>query len=176
MISGTEGGHTVSLQALWRSGARLTGRLSGFEGGVAYFDDDLADNIAFADALSARVLGRLDEFIESAGIDAPTRENDPADAVDAEATRLTSPGSIDLRAAGVTTIVWSTGFGGDFGYLDVDGALDERGQPIHEGGVSPVPGLFYMGFPWLRSRASGIILGIPEDAEAIVAEVERTLG
>ena len=176
MISGTEGGHTVSLQALWRSGARLTGRLRGFEGVVAYFDDDLAENVAFADALSARVLGRLDEFIESAGIEAPLREGDPPDDVDAEATRLTSPDSIDLGAAGVTTVIWSTGFGGDFSYLDIDGALDGRGQPVHQGGVSPVPGLYYMGFPWLRSRASGIILGIPEDAEAIADEVERALG
>ncbi len=76
----------------------------------------------------------------------------------------------------MTTIIWSTGFGGDFSYLDVEGALDGHGQPVHDGGVSPVPGLFYMGFPWLRSRASGIILGIPEDAEAIANEVERALG
>jgi hypothetical protein len=39
-----------------------------------------------------------------------------------------------------------------------------------------VPGLFYMGFPWLRTRASGVILGIPDDAEAIAGEVQRALG
>ena len=154
MISGTEGGHTISLQALWRSGARLTGRLRGFEGSVAHFDDDLSDNIAFADDVSARHLGRIDDYIESAGIDAPPPEAE----------------------AGVTSIVWSTGFGGDFSYLDIEGAFDCHGQPVHDGGVSPVPGLFYMGFPWLRTRASGIILGIRDDAEAIATEVERALG
>jgi putative flavoprotein involved in K+ transport len=176
MISGTDGGHTISLQALWRSGARLTGRLKGFENGVASFDDNLGDNIAFADALSARILGRIDDFIEANGIDAPARENDPVDDVDAEALKLKSPASLDLAEAGVTSIVWSTGFGGDFEYLDVEGALDSRGLPVHNGGVSPVPGLFYMGFPWLRTRASGIILGIRDDAAAIAAEVERALG
>jgi putative flavoprotein involved in K+ transport len=176
MISGTEGGHTISLQALWRSGARLTGRLRGFEGSVASFDDNLGDNIAFADGLPARILGRIDDYIESAGIDAPAREDDSIDDVDAEALKLHSPASVDLSEAGVTSIVWSTGFGGDFAYIDVEGALDGRGLPVHNGGVSPVPGLFYMGFPWLRTRASGVILGIPDDAEAIAGEVQRALG
>ncbi len=91
MISGTEGGHTVSLQALWRSGARLTGRLRRFDGGVAHFDDDLGDNIALGDTSSRRMRGMIDAYIEGAGIDAPQRECDPADDVDAEALRLASP-------------------------------------------------------------------------------------
>ena len=50
---------------------------------------------------------------------------------------------------------------------------DENGRPIHKRGISPVPGIYFLGFPWLHSRKSGIIHGIDEDtrfiAEAIVA-------
>jgi putative flavoprotein involved in K+ transport len=48
-------------------------------------------------------------------------------------------------------------------------------MPIHERGVSPVPGLYFIGFPWLNSRKSGLIYGITEDAERIVNAIAEQL-
>jgi putative flavoprotein involved in K+ transport len=71
-----------------------------------------------------------------------------------------------LHAEGIRTVIWSTGFTADFSWIDAP-VQDPDGAPIHERGVSPTPGLYYLGFPWLSSRKSGIVLGIESDAEYI---------
>jgi putative flavoprotein involved in K+ transport len=48
-------------------------------------------------------------------------------------------------------------------------------MPIHQQGISPVPGLYFIGFPWLRSRKSGIIYGIEEDAHYITSAIKKLL-
>ena len=53
--------------------------------------------------------------------------------------------------------------------------LDEHGGPIHEHGVAKVPGIFFVGFPWLWTRKSGIILGVDEDAAFIADRVADRL-
>ena len=85
-----------------------------------------------------------------------------------------SPSELDLGAAGVGTVIWATGFGGDLRYLGVP-VLDEFGAPIHEHGVANVPGVFFLGFPWLWTRKSGIILGVHEDASFIADRVAERL-
>jgi len=54
-VSGTRGGHTVSYQALERRGATLLGRLAGVAGHRVALGDDLAANVAHADAASAEL-------------------------------------------------------------------------------------------------------------------------
>jgi putative flavoprotein involved in K+ transport len=85
---------------------------------------------------------------------------------------------LDLEDRGVSTVIWATGFTGDFSYLSFDVGLDDHGIPVHTGGASPVDGLFYVGFPWLRIQMSGLVGGSTEDApavvEALVARREAT--
>jgi putative flavoprotein involved in K+ transport len=38
-----------------------------------------------------------------------------------------------------------------------------------------VPGLYFMGLPWLSKRKSGLIYGVGEDAEYIAGAVVRYL-
>jgi putative flavoprotein involved in K+ transport len=71
---------------------------------------------------------------------------------------------------GIRSIIWATGFVGDFGYLK-DDVTDEWGRPVHRNGISSAPGLYYAGLPWLRKRKSGIINGIGEDAAFIADRV-----
>jgi Predicted flavoprotein involved in K+ transport len=68
-------------------------------------------------------------------------------------------------------VVWATGFRFDYGWLQIPGALDEGGKPLHERGVSPVEGLYYVGLPWQTSRNSALIGGVGKDAEAIVRRI-----
>ncbi|WP_192823218.1 NAD(P)/FAD-dependent oxidoreductase [Rufibacter sp. LB8] len=70
-------------------------------------------------------------------------------------------------------IVWATGFRPEYGWLRVDGALAENGSPVHQNGVSPVTGLFYVGLSWQRSRSSALLLGAGRDAQFIA---QRLLG
>jgi putative flavoprotein involved in K+ transport len=68
-------------------------------------------------------------------------------------------------------VVWCTGFGGDFSFLDP--ALGTaQGAPRRQDAAGPVPGLWYLGLRWLRRRCSGILFGFAGDA-AIVADAVR---
>lgn len=73
----------------------------------------------------------------------------------------------------VEAVLWCTGFHSRYDWLDVPGALDGEGNPLHRHGASPVRGLHWMGLPWQRTLASSIIHGVDADArltaERIVA-------
>jgi putative flavoprotein involved in K+ transport len=167
-------GHTISLQHLARAGAVLLGRTLGVNEGRLELDGRLGAYVRFADERSAKFQQDIDAAILRAGGALPADEDDPADVAAPELYDASGPAELDLRAAGVGAIIWCTGFTADFGWLHLP-VLDARGGPVHEGGVSPVPGLFFLGFPWLRKRKSGIILGIAEDAARIADEVGEHL-
>lgn len=48
---------------------------------------------------------------------------------------------------------------------------DGDGRALHQRGIYPVPGIYFLGFPWLHSRKSGIIHGIDEDARFIAETI-----
>lgn len=166
-------GRTVSLQALQRAGARLMGRVSGVSNGRLVGDDGLAEHIAFGDGFSAQIKTAIDGFIAATGADCPPPDDDPADLPAGPEVAAAGIGSVDLSEVGA--VIWSTGFTGDYGWLGV-APLDGRGQPIHDRGVSPTPGIYFVGMPWQHTRKSGIIFGIDEDAAHVVAAVADFLG
>jgi putative flavoprotein involved in K+ transport len=63
----------------------------------------------------------------------------------------------------VDAVVWATGFRTGFDWLDVPGAI-VGGEPVHVRGVSPVPGLYYLGLPWQHTRGSALLGFVGEDA------------
>ena len=81
---------------------------------------------------------------------------------------------IDLRAAGIRTVLWATGYRRSYPWLRVP-VLDVRGEIVQRHGVTPVPGLFTLGLRFQRRRRSHFISGVGSDA-AFVAEriAERT--
>lgn len=167
-------GHTVSLQSLGERGVILLGRPTAIEGDRMLLDDTVGANIELGDRKSAETKAAVDDGIRTAGLEPPALEPDPADEPHPDPLSVCSPAALDLDEAGVGTVVWATGFGGDFGYLRVP-ALDEGGAPIHQRGVSNVPGIYFLGFPWLSTRKSGIILGVDEDAAFVAGRVAERL-
>ncbi|MBU1226201.1 MAG: NAD(P)-binding domain-containing protein [Actinobacteria bacterium] len=163
-------GRTVSLQGMQRQGVGLMGRLVGIVDGVLTTDDRLADHVAFADGFSAQFKRDVDTHIAANGIDAPGGEDDPIDAPAGPEIAEAGLTTLDLAAAGVTTVIWCTGFRASFDWLQVP-VTDDLGRPVHVRGVSPVPGIYFLGFPWLHSRKSGIIFGIDEDARHITETI-----
>jgi putative sterol carrier protein len=65
---------------------------------------------------------------------------------------------LELATAGVTSIIWATGFTLDYSWLQVN-AFDENGKPKHQRGVSSEPGVYFLGLPWLSCRGSSFIWG-----------------
>lgn len=168
-VSGTDGGHTVSLQSLARDGAHLLGRLVGIDGSTAQLAPTLRACAEFADQRAAETRAAIDRYIAANGIDAPAAEPDPQeppmpDLEDAEAVTL------DLDRAGVSSIVWCTGFEGDLGWID-PGLRDTEGRARHRRGVADTPGLYYVGLPWLSRRSSGLLLGVGADAEHVAGRI-----
>ncbi len=77
---------------------------------------------------------------------------------------------LDLAAAGITSIVWATGYAFDFGWLQVD-AFDETGRPRHQRGVSTEPGIYFLGLPWQSRRGSSFIWGVWHDAKYLADQI-----
>ena len=61
-------------------------------------------------------------------------------------------------------VVWATGFRNDYSWMDIPGALDPSGRPIHRRGVSRVRGLYFLGLNWLWTRGSGLLGWVGNDA------------
>jgi putative flavoprotein involved in K+ transport len=145
------------------------GRTASWENGVLRFNDDLAANIAAGDDDYLSLLDQADAYVESNGLDLP--EEPSARILGPEPECVTSPVlELDLAAAGVTTIVWATGFRADYGWLEVD-TFDERGRPAHRRGVSREPGVYFLGLPWQSRRGSSFIWGVWHDAGYIADQI-----
>ena len=162
-ISGVAGGRTLSYQHLERLGAVLLGGVAGMSEWRVRLHDDLAHNVRFADATSAALRSRIDAHIARCALDAPEPEPDAADEPYAAHAVPRTPAELDLRSAGVGSVIWATGFLPGNGFVRMP-ILGQRGEIINREGATAVPGLFVMGQPWLRTRRSSSIYGVVTDA------------
>lgn len=167
-------GHTVSLQSLARDGATILGRLENAAGRMLYFQQNAARHVQFADEFSLTVKKMIDEFIIATSMEAPPNEFDEADQPDINASCASDSTELDLNKEGIGTIIWTTGFTADFSWIRLP-VLDKQGSPQHTNGISDVDGLYFIGFPWLRTRKSGIIYGIRDDAQFIAGKIMERL-
>ena len=152
-LSGHRGGHDTNLRQYARDGIGLAGRLTAADGERLTFADDLATNLERADRyFDERLRDTIDTYIERAGIDAPPDDRLP---VSFEPQGLTE---LNLSQAGVSTIIWATGYALDHGWIDAP-LVDRTGYPRNTRGVSPIPGLYFVGLLWQHSQASASLLG-----------------
>ena len=171
MLSGQRGGHSIDLRRLARDGVRLYGRLESADGTAVRFSDDLAERLEFVETQFDRTQRRLfDAYAAAAGIDAPPDDRPAPD------TSWVPPTSteLDLAAAGIGSVVWSTGYRLDFGWVDFP-IFDDMGYPHHTRGVTTQPGLYAVGLPWLHSAASAVAAGVGADAAYIAEHIAGRL-
>lgn len=159
-------GHTVSYQQLARDGVHLMGRLADVAGDEIVTDDKVVEYMRNADAKSEELRDEIDAFIEEHGLTAPQADPDPADRSITGDEHVDYLRKLDLKEAEVSTIIWCTGFTADFSWIDL-AVTEISGKPVHHNGEAPVPGIYFVGFPWLSKRKSGVLLGIDEDARHV---------
>ena len=164
------GGRSLSLQALARAGATLVGRLIGGTGERLDFDDSANANVAAGDAAAERMRTTMDDIIRRGGLTASPAEPDDTDAP----VELDPPTTLDMRDHDIGSVVWCTGFTGDFSWLNPS-MLDGDGQPRRDGIAAVAPGVWYVGLRWLTQRGSGIFFGFPTDAAAVADAVKARL-
>ena len=173
-VSGAHGGNTVDFRSLAASGMRLVGRTESYSDGTIRFGSDLAANIVGGDANYLSVLDAADEFIARNGLTLPEEPAArvlgplPSDAIEPAL-------ELDLASAGITSIIWATGFSVDYSWLQVD-AVDENGRPVHRRGVSSEPGVYFLGLPWLSRRGSTFIWGVWHDAKYLADHIATQRG
>ncbi|MEI4472096.1 flavin-containing monooxygenase [Frigidibacter sp. MR17.24] len=169
-VSGANGGHTVDFRELAAAGMTLVGRTEACRDGVLSFDADLERNIANGDANYLSVLREADAYIARNGLDLPPEPE--AHAIAPMPASVTDPlTALDLKTAGIGTIIWATGFSNDYGWMAVD-AFDAQGRPSHQRGVSSEPGIYFLGLPWLSGRGSSFIWGVWHDAKYLADHIQ----
>jgi len=168
-VSGARGGHTVDFRRLARQGITLVGRTESFKNNVMYFATDLADNIARGNAYTLSLLDEADAYVVRNGLDFP--EEPEVRKVEPDPACVTNPVlELNLTEAGISSILWATGFDVDYSWLKVD-AFDKGGKPKHERGISAEAGIYFLGLPWQSRRGSSFIWGVWHDAKFLADQI-----
>lgn len=173
-VSGARGGHTVDFRKLAHQGMTLVGLTKAFDGDVVTFESDLVTNLANGDANYLSLLDAADAYIARNGLDFPEEPTARETAPDPECVKNPVL-EMDLVQAGVTSIVWATGYANEYDWLQVN-AFDAKGKPKHHRGVSAEPGIYFLGLPWLSRRGSSFIWGVWHDARHIADHIATQAG
>jgi putative flavoprotein involved in K+ transport len=162
VISGAYGGHSIDFRRFAADGVTLLGRIAAARESVVDIAADLAQNLADGDATYAAFLALVDAHVERHGLTMPP---DPAARqVLRDPLCLIEPiRRLDLRAEGIGAVIYATGYGVDFGWIEIP-VLDSRGEPVHRGGIAAVPGLYFLGLQWLSKMSSSFLSGVGDDA------------
>ena len=157
-VTGRDGGRDIDLRKFAAEGMRLHGHLAAIAGEEIAFAPDLAANLDNADRTNDRIKDGIDAYIAAQNIAAPAEPR---------YTPLWHPAPADpplnLAEADITSLIWCVGYQPDYAWVHAP-AFTGSGRPTHLRGVSPVPGLYFLGLPWLHTWGSGRFAAIARDA------------
>jgi putative flavoprotein involved in K+ transport len=169
LITGAYGGHTIDLRAYAAQGIALLGRLRSAAAGSLQFAEDLQTSLAYGDAAYSAFLDRADAYVEQKGLPLPVEPQARASLADPSCV-LRPTRQLDYRAAGVSAVIWATGYTFDFSWIELP-VLNARGEPKHDRGIAPVPGLYFLGLPWLSKMNSSFLNGVGDDAARLAEHI-----
>jgi putative flavoprotein involved in K+ transport len=170
-VSGVDGGHTLNLHQFARDGMTLLGHVRGAEGDTLSLAPDLHETLARVDGFEAEVQKMIDGYIQANGIDAPVEELPRLRHGYEQPLRET----LNLREAGITSIIWATGYTYDYGLVKAP-VLDGEGFPIQTRGITEHPGLYFVGMPWMPALKTGVLAGVGEAAAHIASHILAAQG
>ena len=162
LATGHGGGHDLHLRTLHEKGVELAGRYLGASDGTVHLDPDLDALIAAGDAFAGVFKKWVDALCARRELAIPW-ELPPA-------LHLKSRTDLDMVGEGINTVIWTTGFRPDYGWVHLP-VFDDMGFPIQSDGRSAVPGLYFMGVHFQRKGQSAVLYGVGEDAELVVRHI-----
>jgi len=164
--TGKDGGHTINLHQFARDGVVLLGHIQSVQEGRIELAPDLMENLANADKFEDELVKQVDEYIEKTGLDEPIETlPELRDGYEAEVIL-----ELDLKSAGITTVIWATGYKFDFSMVKLP-VFDEDGYPVQKRGVTEYPGLYFVGLPFLHTGKSGLLSGVGDDAAHVASAI-----
>lgn len=168
-VSGARGGHTVDFRNLAHQGITLVGLTKSFADGEVFFADNLIENIRLGDENYLALLDAADAYIKANGLDLP--EEPQARQFLPNPPEMDEPIlSLNLKEAGITSIIWATGYGIDYSWVEIDEFQGQQ-RPKHQRGVSNYEGIYFLGLPWLSRRGSSFIWGVWHDAKFVADHI-----
>ncbi len=158
--------HDVSLRRMAaEDGVTLLGHLERIDGTRVTVAPDLGARLARAEGFFDQSFRPpIDAYIQRAGIDEAPVTLSPYPYDPPERTEL------DLRAEGIATVLWTTGYRMDHSLIAAPVA-DEQGIPRQRHGVSDIPGLYFLGLLWQQSQASATLVGPVLDAPYLAQQM-----
>jgi putative flavoprotein involved in K+ transport len=173
LLTGVNGGHDLDLRRMAAAGVTLLGHLQSAAGNRLIIAPDLKETLAKADVWFTDFKKLADDYAVKTGMNVP-KESQPVDNV-AEPKEISNPIlELDLKAAGIKSIVWATGFRNDFGWVKLP-IFNDTGDPVHRRGVTSFPGIYFLGLRWLYKRKSYfLVMAGPAEDAAYIAEHIKT--
>jgi putative flavoprotein involved in K+ transport len=171
LVTGANGGYDVDLRAMAARGIVLLSHLQGINDGDLTLADDLEQNLARGDESFENFKKAIDEYVTKAGLEAPeARQSERSSNITKKVS--TSVSHLNLKDAGVSAIVWASGFRYDFDWVKLP-IFDGAGEPVHRRGVTQIPGIYFLGLRWLYKRKSAFLLraGPAEDAAYLAEQI-----
>jgi putative flavoprotein involved in K+ transport len=171
LVTGANGGYDVDLRAMAARGIVLLSHLQGINDGDLTLADDLEQNLARGDESFENFKKAIDEYVTKAGLEAPeARQSERSSNITKKVS--TSVSHLNLKDAGVSAIVWASGFRYDFDWVKLP-IFDGAGEPVHRRGVTQFPGIYFLGLRWLYKRKSAFLLraGPAEDAAYLAEQI-----
>lgn len=167
LVTGHGGGRNLNLRTLRAKGVTLTGRFLGAQDNVARFAPDLGASVAAGDQGYRDLMRTVDARATALGIPLQIDETGRFDAG--------APESVNLSGFGAA--IFAAGFRPGYrSWVPWPQAFDEYGFPLQKDGASlTVPGLYFAGVHFLRTRKSSLMLGAGEDAAVIGRRVAAGL-
>jgi putative flavoprotein involved in K+ transport len=162
--TGHDGGHDLHLRSLQAMGVTLVGHFLGVESGRAHFAPDLLESVTWGDQRYRELMSLVERAAAECGCDLPpTCEPDPVAAQRFE--------QLDISDLGV--VIFAGGFRPGYRtWFPRPEAYDDLGFPLQLDGASTVvPGLFFVGVHFQRTRRSSLLFGVGEDAKIVAREV-----
>lgn len=145
---------------------QVAGSLAHLGGRLAVFQDDLTEQLALSNKRMNRALDRIDAHIATQGVALRQAIRPQPFALPRAAPAL------KFSKNGISNVLWATGYRSELSFLKV-GGRDPGGEPLHEGGVCAVPGLYLLGMNFMRQRSSSTIAGTVRDARVLANIIAR---
>ena len=163
-LVGSQDRRSLDLATLQADGVRLVGRLTGVDGHRVDLASDLSATVAEARRRMNQLLAGIEDHIAANGLATEVLAPEPSQAI------VATPGvrKLDLRASGISTVLWATGYRRSYPWLLVP-VLNRDGEIQQRRGRTPVPGLYVLGQRFQHHRSSNFIGGVGRDA-AFVAD------
>jgi len=160
LATGHGGGRDMHLRTLHAAGIELVGHFAGVTEGTAHFDPDLNALVDAGDGMAAVFKKWVDALCEKRGLEVAWELP----------LRIEPRTEINLEREGVTTVIWTTGYRPDYGWVHFP-VFDDMGFPVQTDGRSAVDGLYFMGVHFQRKGQSAVLYGVGEDAEVVVQSI-----